>query len=53
MKARLWDRIRGKYLVPARELTRARVILLVRDPRDAFFRFTCSSSTGPRKRRSD
>ena len=33
MKARLWDRIRGKYLVPARELTRARVILLVRDPR--------------------
>lgn len=36
MKARLWDRVRGKYLVPARELSRARVILLVRDPRDAF-----------------
>jgi hypothetical protein len=36
MKARLWDRIRGKYLVPARELARARIILLVRDPRDAF-----------------
>src|SRR5438876_8665984 len=36
MKARLWDRIRGKYLVPARELARAKVILLVRDPRDAF-----------------
>jgi glycosyltransferase involved in cell wall biosynthesis len=36
MKARLWDRVRGKYLVPARELARARVILLVRDPRDAF-----------------
>jgi glycosyltransferase involved in cell wall biosynthesis len=36
MKARLWDRIRGKYLVPAGELARARVILLVRDPRDAF-----------------
>ncbi len=36
MKARLWDRIRGKYLVPAGELSRARVILLVRDPRDAF-----------------
>ena len=36
MKARLWDRIRGKYLVPARELARAHVILLVRDPRDAF-----------------
>src|SRR5437868_1502799 len=36
MKATLWERIRGKYLVPARELARARVILLVRDPRDAF-----------------
>ncbi|HWY40570.1 MAG TPA: sulfotransferase domain-containing protein [Chthoniobacterales bacterium] len=36
MKGRVWDRIRGKYLVPARELARARVILLVRDPRDAF-----------------
>jgi glycosyltransferase involved in cell wall biosynthesis len=36
MKARLWDRVRGKYLVPARELARARIILLVRDPRDAF-----------------
>ena len=36
MKARLWERIRGKYLVPARELARAQVILLVRDPRDAF-----------------
>ncbi len=36
MKARWWDRIRGKYLVPARELARAKIILLVRDPRDAF-----------------
>lgn len=36
MKARWWDRVRGKYLVPARELARARLILLVRDPRDAF-----------------
>ena len=36
MKARFWERIRGKYLVPARELARAKVILLVRDPRDAF-----------------
>jgi glycosyltransferase involved in cell wall biosynthesis len=36
MKARLWDRVRGKYLVPASELARARIILLVRDPRDAF-----------------
>src|SRR5438552_222127 len=36
MKATLWERVRGKYLVPARELARAHVILLVRDPRDAF-----------------
>src|SRR5438270_95637 len=36
MKATLWERVRGKYLVPARELARAPVILLVRDPRDAF-----------------
>ncbi|HEX4639644.1 MAG TPA: sulfotransferase domain-containing protein [Chthoniobacterales bacterium] len=36
MKASFWERIRGKYLVPARELARAQVILLVRDPRDAF-----------------
>jgi hypothetical protein len=31
-----WDRIRGKYLVPRRELSRAKVILLARDPRDCF-----------------
>src|SRR5499433_2808685 len=31
-----WDRLRGKYLVPRRELNRARIILLVRDPRDCF-----------------
>jgi len=31
-----WDRLRGKYLIPARELRRARIILLARDPRDAF-----------------
>ena len=36
MKARFWDRLRGKYLVPAGEAARARIILLVRDPRDAF-----------------
>ena len=36
MKARFWERVRGKYLVPARELARAKIILLVRDPRDAF-----------------
>ncbi|MFL6537185.1 MAG: sulfotransferase domain-containing protein, partial [Chthoniobacterales bacterium] len=35
-KARWWDKLRGKYLVPASELRRARVILLARDPRDAF-----------------
>jgi Sulfotransferase domain len=33
-KGDLWDRLRGKYLVPKRELRRAKVILLVRDPRD-------------------
>src|SRR5438552_2291628 len=32
----LWDRIRGKYLVPKKELRRAKIILLVRDPRDCF-----------------
>lgn len=31
-----WDRMRGKYLVPRRELNRAKVILLARDPRDCF-----------------
>jgi len=31
-----WDRIRGKYLVPRRELHRAKIILLARDPRDCF-----------------
>src|SRR6266576_2873920 len=31
-----WDRVRGKYLVPRRELKRAKIILLVRDPRDCF-----------------
>src|SRR5215475_885993 len=31
-----WDRIRGKYLVPRRELNRAKVVLLARDPRDCF-----------------
>jgi hypothetical protein len=31
-----WDRIRGKYLVPRRELNRAKIILLTRDPRDCF-----------------
>lgn len=35
-KADLWDRLRGKYLIPARELRKAKIILLARDPRDAF-----------------
>jgi len=35
-KGDLWDRIRGKYLVPKKELCRAKIILLVRDPRDCF-----------------
>ena len=35
-KADRWDRVRGKYLVPRRELKRAKIILLARDPRDCF-----------------
>jgi sulfotransferase family protein len=35
-KGNLWDRLRGKYLVPKREVRRAKIILLVRDPRDCF-----------------
>src|SRR5438132_7717922 len=31
-----WDRLRGKYLVPRKELRKAKIILLVRDPRDCF-----------------
>src|SRR6266516_2683798 len=31
-----WDRFRGKYLVPRRELDRVKIILLARDPRDCF-----------------
>ena len=31
-----WDRVRGKYLIPQRELNRAKIILLTRDPRDCF-----------------
>src|SRR5438034_8467246 len=33
-KGDLWDRLRGKYLVPRGELSRAKIILLARDPRD-------------------
>src|SRR6266571_6428686 len=35
-KGDLWDKLRGKYLVPRRELSRAKLILLARDPRDCF-----------------
>jgi Sulfotransferase domain len=35
-KGNRWDRLRGKYLVPRRELQRAKIVLLVRDPRDCF-----------------
>jgi hypothetical protein len=35
-KTRWWERIRGKFLVPPREVKRAKIILLARDPRDAF-----------------
>jgi hypothetical protein len=35
-KGNLWDKIRGKYLVPAKELRRSKILLLARDPRDTF-----------------
>jgi hypothetical protein len=35
-KGRWWDRLRGKFLIPAPELRRAKIIYMVRDPRDAF-----------------
>ncbi len=35
-KADRWDKVRGKYLIPPRERRRLPVILLARDPRDAF-----------------
>ena len=35
-KANSWERLRGKYLVPRAQLNRAPIILLARDPRDAF-----------------
>jgi hypothetical protein len=35
-KTRLYERLRSKFLVPRRELKRAPVILLARDPRDTF-----------------
>jgi Sulfotransferase domain len=35
-KGNLWDAVRGKYLIPAKELRRAKIVLLARDPRDVF-----------------
>ncbi len=35
-KADRWDKLRGKYLIPQGERDRLPVILLARDPRDAF-----------------
>jgi hypothetical protein len=35
-KADRWDKLRGKYLIPRRERDRLPVVLLARDPRDAF-----------------
>ncbi len=35
-KADRWDKVRGKYLIPLRERARRPIILLARDPRDAF-----------------
>ncbi len=35
-KTRWWDRLRSKYLIPRREIRRVRILLLARDPRDAF-----------------
>src|SRR2546430_811489 len=35
-KGNPWERLRGKYLVPFEQLMHAPVILLARDPRDAF-----------------
>jgi Sulfotransferase domain len=35
-KGDIWDRIRGKYRIPRVAIRGARIILLARDPRDAF-----------------
>jgi hypothetical protein len=35
-KADRWDKLRGKYLIPQRDRTGRPIILLARDPRDAF-----------------
>jgi hypothetical protein len=35
-KADRWDKLRGKYFIPAAERRRAGIVLLARDPRDTF-----------------
>ena len=35
-KGNAWDRLRGKYLIPRRTLRKKPIVLLARDPRDAF-----------------
>jgi Sulfotransferase domain len=35
-KGKGWDRLRGKYLIPRRALRRNPIVVLTRDPRDAF-----------------
>lgn len=35
-KADRWDELRGKYFIPTGERRRAKIVLLSRDPRDAF-----------------
>ncbi|MGZ5022660.1 MAG: sulfotransferase domain-containing protein [Chthoniobacterales bacterium] len=35
-KTRWWERVRSKFLVPRAEIHRAKILLLARDPRDAF-----------------
>src|SRR5207237_2310929 len=35
-KGSAWDRFRGKYLIPSTQMRRVPIVLLVRDPRDAF-----------------
>ena len=35
-KGSAWDRLRGKYLIPLAQIQRGPIVLLARDPRDAF-----------------
>jgi Sulfotransferase domain len=35
-KTRRWERVRSKFLVPRSQIRRAKILLLARDPRDAF-----------------